>query len=270
MIYAYIRVSTDRQTVENQRFEVEEWVKKKDMVVENWSEETVSGTKDIKLRVLQDTLEKLKEGDTLIVTELSRIARNLLGIMSFLNEVMNKGVFLFAIKEGYELGNNITSKVLAFAFGLSAEIERNLISQRTKEGLARRQATGLKMGRPKGRKTIRKALACSKHAETIKELLDKKTSISSIARIIGVHRQTLTDFICGKNKVIDNENYSKNKVTTAKKYISEKMPLFKSGDIDYLRKNRTDFIKLKNIGYSYDNLSQAFGIEVGLLQGLFN
>lgn len=270
MIYAYIRVSTERQTVENQRYEVEEWAKKRNLVVEDWSEETVSGTKKIELRVLQQTLEKLKEGDTLIVTELSRIARNLLGIMSFLNEVMNKGVFLFAIKEGYELGNNITSKVLAFAFGLSAEIERNLISQRTKEGLARRRATGLTMGRPKGRKSQKKAFKCLKHAEQIRELLDKKTSISSIARILGVHRITVTNFISGKSQGINKEENNTKRIKAAKKWIAENMLLFKNGDIDYLRKNRADFIKLKNIGYTYDNLSQAFGIEVALLQGLFN
>ena len=113
---------------------------------------------------------------------------------------MNKEVEVFTIKENYELGNNLSSKVLAFAFGLSAEIERNLISQRTKEALARKKAEGVILGRPKGRKS--KKLKLTGKDQEIQGFLDKRVSVSAIARILGVHRITLTDFIIKKKLVV--------------------------------------------------------------------
>jgi DNA invertase Pin-like site-specific DNA recombinase len=106
---------------------------------------------------------------------------------------MEKEAKVFCIKERYELGNNINSKVLAFAFGLSAEIERNLISQRTKEALARKKAEGVILGRPKGSKS--KTYKLTGKEDDIKALLDKKISKSAIARIMGVHRLTVADFM---------------------------------------------------------------------------
>ena len=138
MNFAYIRVSCDRQTTENQRYEITQYAQRRHIVIDEWIEETISGIKQIEKRKLNDLLKKLRKDDTLIVSELSRLGRNLMQIMSILHDCMNNDIKVFAIKENYELGNNISSKVLAFAFGLSAEIERDLISQRTKEALARR------------------------------------------------------------------------------------------------------------------------------------
>jgi len=148
MTYGYIRVSTDKQTVENQRFEISKFCEKNNTPIDKWFEETISGTKAVKDRELGKLLKKMHKGDILICPELSRLGRNLLMIMSILNACMEKEVQVWAIKEDYKLGNDISSKVLAFAFGLSAEIERNLISQRTKEALARKKAEGFKLGRP--------------------------------------------------------------------------------------------------------------------------
>ena len=133
MVYAYIRVSTDKQTVENQRFEVQKFATEKGLVIDKWVSEKVSGTKIANDRKLGPLLKRMKKGDTLIITEISRLGRNLMGIMSMLHLCMIKETCVLTVKERYELGNNINSKVLAFAFGLSAEIERDLISQRTSQ-----------------------------------------------------------------------------------------------------------------------------------------
>lgn len=193
MIYGYIRVSTDRQTVENQRYEVNQFCEKHVLVVDKWIEETISGSKSINDRKLGNLLKKMKKEDILICSELSRLGRNLLMIMGILNECMNKNIQVWTTKDNYRLGSDINSKVLAFAFGLSAEIERNLISQRTKEALARKRAEGVILGRPVGRKSSKTKLTGQE--KRIKELLDKKVSYSAIARILGVHRLTVSNFV---------------------------------------------------------------------------
>jgi putative DNA-invertase from lambdoid prophage Rac len=193
MIFAYIRVSTDRQTVENQRFEILKFADQKKIHVDKWIEETISGVKKYHERKLGKLLKNLKKDDILIVSELSRLGRNLMEVMSILHDCMDRDSKVYAIKEGYKLGNNINSKVLAFAFGLSAEIERNLISQRTKEALARKRSEGKTLGRPKG--SLSKKTKLTGKEEEIKELLRKKVSVSAIGRILGVHRLTADNFI---------------------------------------------------------------------------
>lgn len=193
MIYGYIRVSTDKQTVENQRYEINQFCQRQEIIVNKWLEETISGAKSIDDRKLGKLLRKMKKGDILICSELSRLGRNLLMIMGILNECMNRDVQVWTIKDNYRLGSDISSKVLAFAFGLSAEIERNLISQRTKEALARKKAEGVILGRPKGRKSAKTKLTGQERK--IQELLDKKVSFSAIGRIIGVHRLTVSSFV---------------------------------------------------------------------------
>ena len=193
MIYGYIRVSTDRQTVENQRFEINQFCEKQQIVVNKWIEETISGTKEVQERQLGKLLKRMKKGDVLICSELSRLGRNLLMIMGVLNECMNRDIQVWTIKDNYRLGSDINSKVLAFAFGLSAEIERNLISQRTKEALARKKAEGVVLGRPKGSKSAKTKFTGQE--KQIKELLEKKVSYSAIGRILGVHRLTVSSFV---------------------------------------------------------------------------
>ncbi|MDR0762453.1 MAG: master DNA invertase Mpi family serine-type recombinase [Campylobacteraceae bacterium] len=193
MTYGYIRVSTDKQTLENQRYEINQFCIKNVMVIDKWIEETISGAKNIDDRKLGKLLKKMKRDDILVCSELSRLGRNLLMIMGILNECMNRGIQVWTIKDNYRLGSDINSKVLAFAFGLSAEIERNLISQRTKEALARKRAEGVILGRPKGSKSKIKKLT-GKEAE-IKTLMEKRVSKSAIARILGVHRLTVASFV---------------------------------------------------------------------------
>ena len=133
MNYGYIRVSTDTQTTRNQSFEIKHFCKEHDLAINGWIQETISGTKAYDKRALGKLLHRVRKGDVIICTELSRLGRNLYMIMEILNLCMRKECRLYTVKEGYRLGEDIQSKVLAFAFGLSAEIERNLISQRTKE-----------------------------------------------------------------------------------------------------------------------------------------
>ncbi len=193
MIYGYIRVSSDKQTIENQRFEISNFCEKNSLTIDVWVEETISGMTRVENRKLGKLLKKMKKGDVLICSELSRLGRNLLMIMGVLNECMNRDIQVWTIKDNYRLGSDINSKVLAFAFGLSAEIERNLISQRTKEALARKKAEGVVLGRPKGSKSAKTKL--SGQEKQIKELLGKKVSYSAIGRILGVHRITVSCFV---------------------------------------------------------------------------
>lgn len=193
MIYGYIRVSTDKQSTENQRFEVEKFSKERNIVINEWIEETISASKALEKRKFGKLMKKLQNGDVVISTELSRFGRNLMQVMGILNFCMSNGIKILTTKERYELGDNINSKVLAFAFSLSAEIERNLISQRTKEALARVRAQGKILGRPKGRKSTK--LKLTGREEFIKNLLGKQCSKSTIARKLKVHRTTLYKFI---------------------------------------------------------------------------
>ncbi len=197
MIYAYIRVSTDKQSVENQRFEILKYADAQKITIDKWVEETVSSRRKLVDRLLGKTLEQLAENDILIVSELSRLGRNLMEVMSILHTCMDRDVKVHTIKEQYELGNNINSKVLAFAFSLSAEIERQLISQRTKEALARKKSEGKQLGRPKG--SLSKQTKLTGKEDTIKELLDKQISYSGIGRILGVNRLTVKNFVESRN-----------------------------------------------------------------------
>ena len=193
MIYGYIRVSTDKQTTENQRFEILKFADEKHLHVDRWVEETVSSTKKLSDRKLGALLERMREEDVLIVTEISRLGRSLLEVMSILHALMEKDVKVFTTKERYELGNNISSKVLAFAFSLSAEIERSMISSRTKEALARKKSEGMRLGRPKGKLSAVTKLT-GKDA-LIREYLDRKIPVSVISRLLNVNRLTVRHYI---------------------------------------------------------------------------
>lgn len=195
MVYGYVRVSSDKQTVKNQKFEIEIFCRDNSIKIDDWIEETISGTRYFSKRELGKLLRKVTKGDLIICAEISRLGRNVMMIMEILNICMMKGCRVWTIKDNYRLGDDIQSKVLAFAFGLSAEIERNLISQRTKEALARRRAEGVVLGRPKGRKNspLKHKLYGKRHL--IKELLAQGYSKNKIARICKVNRGTLYRFL---------------------------------------------------------------------------
>lgn len=194
MIYGYIRVSTDKQTTENQVFEIEQFCIKNNIKVDKWIEETISATKELNKRKLGKLLKQIKSKDIIITTELSRLGRNLLQVMSILHHCMNTGCQVWTIKDNYRLGKDVTSKILAFTFGLVAELERDLISQRTTEALKRLKNEGKVLGRPKGKKNQKHKL--DGKVFQIKELLEKRVSKNKIAKILKVDIKTLNKFIC--------------------------------------------------------------------------
>ena len=195
MVYGYIRVSSDKQTVENQRFEINNFCERNRLVIDGWIEETISGTKSYSKRELGRLLKKVEKGDLTICAELSRLGRNLFMIMEILNICMTKECKVWTIKDNYRLGDDIQSKVLAFAFGLSAEIERNLISQRTKEALARKKAEGMVLGRPKGRRSAKEKYKLYGKERLIMELMAIGMSNRKIAAICKVDRNTLARYL---------------------------------------------------------------------------
>ena len=207
MVYAYIRVSTDTQTVENQRYEIDTYCKKNNLIIDKYIEETISGTKEYNKRRLGVLLKILDKNDILIASELSRLGRSFYMIMEILNICMTKGVKVITIKDNFILGDNIESKVIAFAFSLSAEIERQLISQRTKEALTRLRKQGKKLGRPKGSKN--KHLKTDQFKAKIEIYLNKGLSCNQIAKKIGVHKNTI--YKMPQYKENKNGKYAKNR-----------------------------------------------------------
>ncbi|WP_311320647.1 master DNA invertase Mpi family serine-type recombinase [Capnocytophaga sputigena] len=194
MVYGYIRVSTDRQTVENQRFEIKNFCKKNNMKIDGWiSDEGISGTKDPEKRELGKLLEKAKAGDYILCSELSRLGRSLMMIMAILNECTKKKVNIWTIKDNYRLDNDISSAVIAFAYGLSAQIERQLISQRTKEALARKKAEGVFIGRPKG--SLSKKVKLTGNEDKIRKYIKQGMSQREISLKLKVSKGTVNRFI---------------------------------------------------------------------------
>lgn len=192
-IYAYIRVSSNKQTLEHQEFEIKKFIKTQNIKVDKWVEEKISSRKPLAKRRLGQLLKGLKERDILITSEISRLGRSLLEVMHILEACLNKNCQVWTIKENYRLGNDIQSKVMAFAFGISAEIERQLISERTKAALENVKASGKKLGRPFSAQS--KKLKLSKNTKRIKDLLDKGVSRYKISRIMDVQPITVSRFI---------------------------------------------------------------------------
>ena len=193
MVYGYIRVSSDKQTVENQRFEIVKLCERNNLTIDGWIEETISGTKNYDKRELGPLLKKVRKDDLIICSEISRLGRSLFMIMEILSICMKKECKVWTIKDNYRLGDDIQAKVLAFAFGLSAEIERNLISMRTKEALARLKAEVKKIGRPEG-PTREESFKCFPYKDKIWMWRDQGMSFSEIAKKLKMGENTVRNF----------------------------------------------------------------------------
>ncbi len=192
MIIAYLRVSTGKQTLENQRNEIERFAAGRNMCVNQWVTEIVSGRKQGDERKLGHMLRRMQAGDVLIVTELSRLSRTLTDIMAIMGDLLRREITLYSTKDNYVFDNTINSKVLCFAFGLVAELERNLISIRTREALALRRQQGIKFGRPKGSYTKLQTLI--DHRQEILQAMSGGVGIGVLCRKYRVSRDTFDRF----------------------------------------------------------------------------
>lgn len=193
-VYGYLRVSTDKQDCDNQKIGVEELAKKQGVPIESWIiDNGVSGIKEPEKRKLGKLLKRIKSGDVIICSELSRLGRRLFMVISILEHCMKIGAKVLTVKDGYELGDNVQSKILAFAFGLVAELEREMISKRTKEALQRRKMNGQAIGRMKGAKNKRHVLDGKE--DKIIALLNAGVAKTKIAKDLKISNGTLYDFI---------------------------------------------------------------------------
>ena len=188
MTIGYLRVSTGKQNPENQRDEIRRFALEKGVGIDLWVTETVSGRTSYMKRKLGKQLKRMRMGDTLIVTEVSRLSRSLTEIMAIMGNCLEKHVNIYTTKERYMFDDSINSKVLCFAFGLVAEIERNLISMRTKEALALKKAEGVRLGRRPGSNVQIQKI--KDNSPRIEAWLSGGMSVARMCRKIGVSRNT--------------------------------------------------------------------------------
>jgi DNA invertase Pin-like site-specific DNA recombinase len=197
-IFGYLRVSTEEQNIKNQRHEILEYANRNHLHVSDWREFEISSTKSKTERGINELMDKLMPGDVLIVSELSRLGRNTSEIIDIINQLIAKQVGFISIKQNLNITDkmDMTSKVTVTLFSLFAELERDLISERTKQALAARKAQGIKLGKPKG--TIQKSVL-DEHKEKIIELIGYGVSKSAIARMFGTSRTNLFEYIKKRN-----------------------------------------------------------------------
>ena len=180
---AYIRTSTDKQDLNNQKLEIFEYAKKNKIEIDDFIQMTISSRKNSKERRIDEMLSVLNDSDTLIVTELSRLGRSTAEVIGLVNELIKKQVRVIVLKQNLDIKeHDMTSKVMITLFSLFSELERDLISLRTKEALATKKAQGIKLGKPKG--TIQKS-KFDKDVVKIKELLNLGLSVRKISIFLG-------------------------------------------------------------------------------------
>lgn len=221
MIYGYLRVSSDDQDVNSQKQGVVKFAESRQWKIDEYiTDEGVSGGKDPDKRNLGPLLKKLKKDDIVIAAEISRLGRDLYMVMDILHFCMKTGCKIYTVKDNFSLDDNIQSKVLAFAFGLAAEIERQMIRQRTREGLRLRMKLGVLLGRPIGKQTDENVMKLTPHKNDIIKALEWGASIRSIAAKLGVDRNTVARNLMRWNITCDEASF-KDFVKKEQKYREE-------------------------------------------------
>lgn len=201
MVYAYTRVSTDLQTLDNQRYGIKEYCKTHSMRVDFWYEEKISGTKKAVERELGELLKVIQKGDTIIATEFSRLGRSLPDVLETIQKIKEKGCILRTIKENFVLDDTLSAKILSSVLALISDISRELTVSRIKEGLASRKAKGMKLGRAVGSKNKHSKL--EKYHEFIEGMLRGGASRYLIKKRLSCHSHTLNEYL--KNSGLDKK-----------------------------------------------------------------
>jgi len=182
-IVAYLRASTDKQDLSHQKLEILEFARRQELHVDEYLELTVSSRKTSKQRRIDELVQMLEATDTLIVTELSRLGRSTAEVIALVNALIEGNIRLIVIKQNLDISRqDMNSKIIITLFSLFAELERDLISLRTREALAAKKAQGQPLGKPKG--TLQKS-KFDQDVSRIKELLGYGLSVRKIAKVLG-------------------------------------------------------------------------------------
>jgi len=198
MIYGYLRISTSKQDAKVQHQSVEQYCNSRNLLPITTIEDEASGTISWRKRELGKLLNKLEPKDQIVFSEVSRIGRTTYETLEFLKVAAEKQVTIHIAKQNMIFDNSLNSKIIATTLALAAEIERDFISARTKEGLQRAKEKGVKLGRPKGSKSINQT--CAKAHDDIVTMLKNGVSKSAIARTLKVDRKTLKTYIDNRIK----------------------------------------------------------------------
>lgn len=195
-VFAFLRVSTEKQTLDNQQLEILTWANREKISVDEFVQIQVSTRKAQLVVAVKAMTDRMQPGDMLIVTELSRIARSMQQLLVTVNTLVDRGITLVSIKENLRLSlansKDLQSKVMVALFSILYEVERDMISERTKRGLERARADGKTLGRPKG------AIVASKldrHTEEIRTFVLAGCPCAVLARKYGCHPQTVSHFV---------------------------------------------------------------------------
>ncbi|HEY4384362.1 MAG TPA: recombinase family protein [Ktedonobacteraceae bacterium] len=196
---AYLRTATDKQDLGNQKLEILEWARKKDLKIDEFVEITMSSRKTRKQRRIEEVLQTLADSDTLIVTELSRLGRSTAEVIVLVNELVTRNIWVIILKQNLDIfQHDMSSKIVITLFSLFAELERDLISLRTKEALAAKKQQGVLLGKPKG--TIQKS-KFDADLERIKDLLKLGLSVRKIAPLLGYNNHLALNTYINKRKL---------------------------------------------------------------------
>jgi DNA invertase Pin-like site-specific DNA recombinase len=198
---SYLRVSTIDQDIEKNKTDILTLANDKQLGNVQFVEEKISGTVSWKKRKIFDIINELKAGDNIIVSELSRLGRSMLECMEILSIATEKKINIYAVKGNWNLDNSIQSKIIAMAFSMASEIERDLISSRTKEALRIKKLNGVKLGRPVGSGSSK----LDKHKPEIEALLKNGSSKRFIAKRYKISEQGLFHWLRNNKGIVKNK-----------------------------------------------------------------
>jgi len=209
-IIAYLRASTDKQDVNNQKLEILEYARRNKFYIDDFIEITISSRKTIKQRRIDELVQRLEDFDTLVVTELSRLGRSTAEVINLMNELSARNIRVLVLKQNLDLKNDktdMTSKIMVTLLSLFAELERDFISSRTKEALKAKREQGIMLGKPKG--TIQKS-KYDEHTEEIKKLLSLGLSVRKISKRLGLNTHIGLNTYIKKRDLKNNLNNIEN------------------------------------------------------------